>query len=293
MPKKIGIITDVHGLYEPLEAVLMDMEKRGIDKKYSLGDNLGVGPNPKEVLDLLNKYNVISIAGNSEDYVTLGIQPFDYFDTLKQKSYFWTLSKITNEQISNIKLYPHFIELSIGGQSLALCHFANDVRFDYGINSTWNYQHNYHLGKPAWQQFLYTNSDKQKEEIKRITENNINNSSLAGYQSAKKEPLFSGKTVLNYDAIIQGHVHFKMYEQSDKTKFFTLRALAMGYQQHEKHTASYVMLTETASGYDLKEILVFYDREKMINSIIKSDIPEKEKMLQFTSVSTEERSKIR
>ena len=78
--REIALITDAHSLYEPTLAVLEDIRKNGIKEIYSLGDNVGVGPNPHEVLGLFEDYNVTSIAGNSEYYNTLGIMPFIYFD---------------------------------------------------------------------------------------------------------------------------------------------------------------------------------------------------------------------
>ena len=74
--RKIGIFTDAHALVEPTVAALIDMKKNNIHEIYSLGDNVGVGPNPGEVIELLRNYSVISIAGNSEEYCTLGIEPF-------------------------------------------------------------------------------------------------------------------------------------------------------------------------------------------------------------------------
>ena len=60
--REIAIFTDAHGLLEPTQAALEDIASRGITEIYSLGDNIGVGPNPSEVLDLLIQYNVQSIA---------------------------------------------------------------------------------------------------------------------------------------------------------------------------------------------------------------------------------------
>ena len=82
--RRISILTDAHALLESTQAVLEDIKRKGIIEIYSLGDNIGVGPNPSEVLDLLEENGVMSIAGNSEDYTTLGIEPFAcYFNTLK------------------------------------------------------------------------------------------------------------------------------------------------------------------------------------------------------------------
>lgn len=48
----------------------------------------------------------------------------------------------------------------------------------------------------------------------------------------------------------------------------------MGYQKDPIDTASYVILTEKENGFQLEEILVRFDREKMIYSILNSDSPD-------------------
>lgn len=281
--RKIAIFTDAHGLLEPTQAALEDMKKRGITEIYSLGDNIGVGPNPSEVMDLLDEYGVISIAGNSEDYVVLGTEPFrSYFHALKKQSQLWTLSKLSEEQIGKIELFPHYIELTIGGKKIALCHFANDVRIDFGIRSTWSYQNNFdYMGTgeqyndEAYRQFTYTNSPEQLEEIEyMINKYGKDSPFVRGYLSAKKDPLFARKKVDFYDAVIQGHVHWKLYDETQPTKYYSIRAVGMAYRQDPVDTASYVILEEQEEGFKMEEILVKYDREKMISSILSSDSPD-------------------
>lgn len=275
--RKIAIFSDVHALLEPLRAALDDIESRGITEVYSLGDNIGVGPNPSEVMDLLEERGVVSIAGNSEDYVTLGIRPFPYVKRLKEQSYLWTLSKLNEHQKGLISLYPHSIELLIGGKKLGLCHFINDVRFDFRDRSVWTYQSaiSSHSLK-SYEQFLHTNSPEQLEEIRAIIEHyGVDSPIVRGYLSAQDEPLFRKRRVDLFDAIIQGHVHFKIYESSESTDFYAIRALGIAYQNDPVDTASYVILTETDSGYDFEEVLVKFDREKMEYSILNCDNPEK------------------
>lgn len=85
----------------------------------------------------------------------MGIEPFkSYFGYDKIRSQEWTVSKLNERQIGTIKLFYHYYELLLGGKKLALCHFANDTRFDYGKNSTWSYQTNIGYGD-AYKQFLY------------------------------------------------------------------------------------------------------------------------------------------
>ena len=281
--RRIAIFTDAHALLEPTQAALEDMSKRGITEIYSLGDNIGVGPNPGEVLDLLKQYNVQSVAGNSEEYVTLGIEPFkSYFNSMKEKSQLWTLSKLNEEQIGQIKLFPRCIELRIGGKNLALCHFANDVRIDFGERSTWTYQRSFDFMNSGEQyndyasyQFNYTNSSLQLAEIeKMIARYGVTHPFVRGYLSAKEEPLFAGKKVDFYDAVIQGHVHWKLYDAGTPTKFYSIRAVGMAYRNDPVDTASYVVLEEQENGFKLDEVLVKYDREKMISSILSSDSPD-------------------
>ena len=274
--RKIAIFTDAHALLEPTMAALEDMQRRGITEIYSLGDNIGVGPNPSEVMDLLEEYNVKSLAGNSEEYTTLGVEPFSsYFNALKNQSQLWTLSKLNERQKSVMKAWPRSIELLVGGKKLELCHFANDVRFDYTFNSTWSYQNRINNQEAGYEQFLYTNSDEQLEFMDKVLKKYGKDSPFVrGIVSALDEPLFAGKRVDFFDAIIQGHVHWKIYESSPSTDVYAIRAVGMAYGKDPVDTASYVILTEKENGYDFEEILVRYDREKMIYNILNSGMPD-------------------
>lgn len=60
--RKIGVFTDTHGLLEPTEAALKDMNAKEITEIYSLGDNIGFGPNSKEVMNILEEYNAKRLA---------------------------------------------------------------------------------------------------------------------------------------------------------------------------------------------------------------------------------------
>ncbi len=273
--REIAIVADIHGLLEPLEAVLLDMKKRGIKEIYSLGDNIGIGPNPKEVLHLLKENKVVSIKGNSEEYVILGREPFYYFDETKIKSQIWTSSKLGKEERKIIEEYPHSIELTLGDKKIGLCHFANDVRFDFDKNNVFQYQESLSLHKKAYRQFFYTNSREQLEEInKKLKQYGKDNPKMKGYLSALQEPLFHGKKVDYFDAIIQGHMHFKAHEYGEKIDFYTIRALAMAFGKSPLDKASYLILREKEDGFEMEEILVSFNRKSMEQRILASDIPD-------------------
>ena len=265
----IAIFTDIHALLEPIEAIINDINKRGIKEIYSLGDNIGVGPNPHEVMKLLRKNKVKSVAGNAEYYTILNVEPFmSYFTDKKIASRNWTQSKLTKTDLLEISKYPSSIELIIGGKKVALCHFANDVRIDYTLRSTWTYQDEIKYGANPYLQFEYTNSDEQKKDILKNIKSN--KPFCKGFKSAYQDPLFKGEKVSSFDAIFQGHVHFKSFKESLTTKFYTV---GMAYK--EKNIATYIIVKEKEIGFDVEEINVTFDRNSMLEKVRNSDMPDK------------------
>ncbi len=269
MGRQIAIFTDVHGLVEPLNAILDDIKKRNIKEIYSLGDNIGVGPNPNEVLDILEKNNIKSVAGNAEYYTILGVEPFlNYFDSKKLANQKWTDEKISKKNLEKLLILPPSIDLVIGNKKVALCHFADDVRIDYMLHSTWTYQDELKYGDNAYEQFDYTNSEEQKKDILKCKDKE--KLFYKGFKSCYKDPIFNGKQVREYDYIFQGHVHFKSICKSPTTTFYTV---GMAYK--EKNIATYIILHEKEVGFDIEEVYVTFDRDKMLKRVEESDIPDK------------------
>ena len=280
--REIAIFTDIHGLLEPTIAILEDIRKRGITEIYSLGDAIGVGPNPSEVLDLLNLYGVKQINGNSEEYSAIGIAPFkSYFTPRKTDSQEWTYSQLTPEQIEMLRHNEHSYDLMVCGRRIGLCHFANDVRIDFGEHSTWSYQGSINSRHPN-NQFYYTNSPEQTAIIEQRAIPGV--PECAGYVSAKNDRLFDGKRVDFYDEIIQGHVHFRFLTEDAKSRIRTIRGAGIGYGINDPiDFASYIIIRERTDGYDVEEVLVAYDRTSMLRRIERSDMPDKSLVSMFVS----------
>lgn len=270
--REIAIFSDIYGLFEPLEAILYDMRKRGIYEIYSLGDNVGLGPDSPLVIDMLEYYNVRSVCGDREDYCILGIEPFLlYFDNYMIKSQEWLMSNLDNNRLNYIRTFSHSIDINVGGKNIGLCHFANDVRCDFTMNSYLNYLNNIDNGD-AYKQFLYTNSDAQREQIKYNLERfGFDSLKMKGFLSVYNNPLFGGKRVDYYDAIIQGHVHTGLYECGGNTDFYTITSL-MG--QDSLNIVSYIILKEKLNmGFDIEKVFVEFDRNRMEKSILSSNEP--------------------
>lgn len=63
---RIGIISDIHGNFQALKAVLTDGAAQHLDLIISLGDNIGYGPEPERVTQQLIKNGIASVMGNHE-----------------------------------------------------------------------------------------------------------------------------------------------------------------------------------------------------------------------------------
>ena len=61
---KIGVISDVHGNLNALEAVLEDAKTRGITVFLNAGDMMGFGAFPNEIIEMLYSNNTLSVIGN-------------------------------------------------------------------------------------------------------------------------------------------------------------------------------------------------------------------------------------
>ncbi|MGD8296379.1 MAG: metallophosphoesterase family protein [Desulfobacterales bacterium] len=63
---KIAVISDIHGNLEALDAVLEDIGSQGIEKIVCIGDMIGYGPNPEEVIQKIRRIDACCTMGNHE-----------------------------------------------------------------------------------------------------------------------------------------------------------------------------------------------------------------------------------
>ncbi len=126
--RKIAIMTDSHALFESTLAVLEDAKKNGVTEIYSLGDNIGTGPNPREVVQLLKRYNVKSIKGNHEKYCLYGLESFKnhllscngYEEAFLNST--WTRNQLDDKTLEEIEKYPDDLLINYGNKNILLCH---------------------------------------------------------------------------------------------------------------------------------------------------------------------------
>ncbi|MBZ5634300.1 MAG: metallophosphatase family protein [Acidobacteriia bacterium] len=87
------IVSDIHGNYEALEAVLEDSRGR-YDSILCLGDLVGYGADPNTVTEWA-KSNVTSVIRGNHDRACTGTDLLDYFNPAARASAFWTRGALT------------------------------------------------------------------------------------------------------------------------------------------------------------------------------------------------------
>ena len=67
--ERIAIFSDIHANLPSLEAVLSDMDARGLDVRYCLGDLVGYATFPNEVVNTIRSLSIPCIMGNYDQGV--------------------------------------------------------------------------------------------------------------------------------------------------------------------------------------------------------------------------------
>jgi predicted phosphodiesterase len=87
---KRALISDIHSNFESLEAVLADIRVQGITEVYCLGDLVGYGPNPREVIDEVMKCK-LCLLGNHDQGALFDPEGFN---SGAERAIFWTRSQL-------------------------------------------------------------------------------------------------------------------------------------------------------------------------------------------------------
>jgi putative phosphoesterase len=124
----IAIISDIHGNLPALEAVLDDLAKRPHDRTYCLGDLVGYGAFPNEVVNRIRIEGVPTIMGNYDDGVGFdrddcGCAYRDEDEKARgQQSLMWTRATTAAENKSFLRELVSEIRFEAEGKRMLLVH---------------------------------------------------------------------------------------------------------------------------------------------------------------------------
>ena len=131
MVKKIAVFTDIHGNYEALKSIVEDIKRDNFDEVICLGDLTGIGPSPKECLDLVRKENIKLLLGNHELYQLKGTNIDNSAEHVKEHEA-WVKGNYTDDDISYLENCKLTYEFLYKGRMYTFSHFfIEDETKDY------------------------------------------------------------------------------------------------------------------------------------------------------------------
>jgi predicted phosphodiesterase len=102
---KIAVISDIHGNLEAFLEVLADIRQARADSVVCLGDNVGYGPDPEGVTNLVRTHEIPCVMGNHELGIVLP-DFLDWFNSYARQSLLLTMELLSESSISYIHTLP-------------------------------------------------------------------------------------------------------------------------------------------------------------------------------------------
>jgi len=130
---KYGILADIHGNLEALQAVLPLLEH--CDEILCAGDVVGYGPNPNECCALLRERNCATIEGN-HDLASIGAYDLRWFNDHARAAIEWTAKQLTPENAAFLEANPQRLER----ETFSMAHGSLVSPVEQYLGSVWDVQ---------------------------------------------------------------------------------------------------------------------------------------------------------
>lgn len=234
---RYALISDIHANLQALDAVLADIDARGIAAIYHLGDLTGYSSNPNEVVSRLRERAIPGISGNYDstvatDYKHCGCRSENpRQEELSHIGYEWTRAHVSPDTKSFLGSLPFRIDLKplgghVSGPTITLVHATP-------VNN-----------------LVYVTEDRTDAFLSKM---------------AKQAELQSG------DAICFGHTHKPWTRVVDGILF--INTGSVGRPKDGDWRASYVLLDAT-DAITAEIVRVEYDVESAAKGVTDSGLPE-------------------
>ena len=235
---RVALLADVHGNLPALEAALEDVDRRGVDAAYHLGDLVGYAPWPDEVVALLAGRGIPGVSGNYDSTTAVAADhcgcraESPEQEALAHESYAWTLARVSEATTAVLRALP----------------FRLDVRPEGGHRSGPTL-HLFH-GAPTLNT-LYWDADRSDDFARK----------MAGKAGA-----------LEGDAMAFGHTHVPWTRTVDGIRY--VNAGSVGRPKDGDPRAGYAIVTAGEEAFTAEHVRVEYDVERAAAGILESDLPD-------------------
>lgn len=104
-----AVISDIHGNFEALEAVLSDIPE-GVERVYCLGDIIGYGASPNECCEAVREREMPTITGNHDLAVTDQETDLSWFNPVASQAVLWTREQLSDENAAFLRERPRMMQ---------------------------------------------------------------------------------------------------------------------------------------------------------------------------------------
>ncbi len=128
---RVLVISDVHANLTALEAVLADAG--AVDETWCLGDVVGYGPDPNEVVERLRSLPNLSVILGNHDVAMLGQMDYAVFNTEARKSLLWQKKSVSAENLAYLESLP---QETLVRENVTMAHGSpRDPVWEYILNT--------------------------------------------------------------------------------------------------------------------------------------------------------------
>ncbi len=124
---RVLVLSDIHGNLQALEAVLAAAGP--VDAVWNLGDVVGYGASPNEVVDRVRALAQVNVRGN-HDRVCCGLSSSEGFNPVAAAAAQWTMRTLTPENLEWLRDMP---QGPIAGNGRAMCVHGSPLHEDQYI----------------------------------------------------------------------------------------------------------------------------------------------------------------
>lgn len=128
---KLAIISDIHGNLYALMKVLEDIEDQKVDLTVCLGDLVGYGPHPNEVVSMIKRKNIPCIKGNYDASVVDGSYTYIRETTINSFSLPWAVNEVRAANKYYLDNLPTSMTLDFNGKKIKLVHGSPNALNEY------------------------------------------------------------------------------------------------------------------------------------------------------------------
>ena len=137
---KIAVISDIHANIYALMSALEDIDSEKVDTIICLGDLVGYGPHPNEVVSTIRRRNILCLKGNYDSSVVDNEYSFIRENSINRFSLPWAVNELREENRVFLDNLPSTISLNIAKKNILFVHGSpnkiNEYLLENGENTS-------------------------------------------------------------------------------------------------------------------------------------------------------------